>query len=312
MAPYCGFGHTPSSTDFCFFFRFADTLVALSEEVTKLREELKNLKEKGLKSSDSSSLKEIKDDISFIKSTICSVNRQTDSGSKRVPKKGPEAPASPEEAPWKDIRDDINIIKSSLKSLNPTGSDKSASKRGREAPAHSDAAKASRATSSKDTHKTFADVVVRPPKESENGPAPTKKHEAPRKMSTVSNPSTKDATNEGQWVEVIRTRLRTYRKIIGKTQSNSFFQGTESLADLYVGGCDKDTTPEHILNYCKEVLKIEPRECTLLESKYKYYKAFKLKIKLVDRPLVLKPECWPVNTFVNKFQNRRNISNRSK
>ena len=306
------------------FFRVADTLHTLSTEVSSLREEMKSLKENGLKSLDSSLLKEMKDDISFIKSELRKLNPQGQLGSRNcAQKKDAETPAVSENSSLDVIKDDITVLKTSINNLirqKRTESQNSASKKGPEATANSSSAKAgSVVKASIEQSPSFAQVAATPPNETDSGAPLTivssKKPDAPRKTNAATKPREKDA-KEQQWQ--IKTRTRTYRKIVGKRESNTFFQGTERIqstekyAYLYVGGCNRDTTTEHIINYCKEILEIEPLDCFLLESNFTYYRAFKLKIKLADRPLVLKPECWPVNTFVNKFHSRKNISSISK
>ena len=296
------------------FFRVADTLAALSAEISNLREELKDLKQQGLKSSDSSSLKVIKDDITYIKSSLHNLNQQKNRDSQnRTLKKGPETPAVLEDSSLNESKDDVTVLETSPNSVNELirqkriESEKSVAKNGSETTANSNSAKAGNiATTNKGQPPNFAQVAATPPEETNRGPPPTKKREAPRKTSSVTQPPGKNA-NDDQWQ--IKTRTRSYRKIIGKRESNSFFQGTERFADLYVGGCNNDTTTKDIINYCKEILQIEPIDCFLLESSFNYYRAFKLRIRLVDRPLVLKPECWPKNTFLNKFRTRKNRPN---
>ena len=249
------------------FFRVADTLTGLWDEVKSLRAELKALKESGIKSPDTCALKDIKDDIKFIKSSLLNqVRREDTTPPSSSIDKGADTPVSCE---TNQNSSEVDLI-----------------------------------SKSQDLPETFASKAAKAPPAAKKG---TSAKKPPlRKTSTVKlPPPKKDASKDHQWHEVV-TRNRKYRKIVGKGQCNSFFQGTERLIDLYIGGCNTDTTSEQILNHCKEILKIDPKDCTPLESNFNYYKAFKLKIKFEDRESVMKSECWPENTFINKFFKRRN------
>ena len=84
--------------------------------------------------------------------------------------------------------------------------------------------------------------------------------------------------------------------------------GVERILDVFVGGCDKNTTVSDLENYCStNDFRIE--KCEALTTRSEWYNAFKISVLATKRDELLKPEFWPVGIFVRKFFKSRALRN---
>ena len=237
------------------FFRIADTLQGLHDEIAQLKEQVKVLSTQK-SSPDANALKEIRDDLQYIKSSM---------------RKTPQ----------------ISEIEAPVPAVAGPSTAQLTSQNGnfiRDTPSFAE--------------KAAAPAVI--------DKAPKDQSRPPRRSSVKKPPAPKEDPKTVQYTVV--TNKRKYTKVIGNGKNNIFFSGTERLVDLYIGGCKTETTPQNILDHCKHELEVIAKDCTELKSNYNYYKAFKLKIRLQDRPKLLNPDHWPEDTFVNKFYKPRTSS----
>ena len=78
----------------------------------------------------------------------------------------------------------------------------------------------------------------------------------------------------------------------------------ERVYDLFVGGCNSETSADDINNYCKNI-QVYLKKVEVLQTKSEWYKAFKISMMQSDRVKLLNPDSWPKGVFVRKFYNAR-------
>ena len=104
----------------------------------------------------------------------------------------------------------------------------------------------------------------------------------------------------------VYSRSKMKNKTEGTRESNNdSLKCAKKMVDLYIGRCDVDIQPKTVIEYVKNELKIEVIECSELDTRVRFSKAFKLTVELSDRSKLLDLESWPKGIIVRKFYNRR-------
>ena len=109
-------------------------------------------------------------------------------------------------------------------------------------------------------------------------------------------------TND-EW-KVVRNRKphRGNRQVnVAGTRRNPIgLSGVERIYDLFIGGCDRETTVNDIKDYCKS-LGVELKKVELMQTKSEWYNAFKISMKQSERDMLMSADSWPQGVFVRKF-----------
>ena len=109
-------------------------------------------------------------------------------------------------------------------------------------------------------------------------------------------------TNE-EW-KVVRNRKphRGNRQVnvAGTRRNPTGLSGVERIYDLFIGGCERETTVNDIKDYCKS-LGVELKKVELMQTKSEWYNAFKISMKQSERDMLMSADSWPQGVFVRKF-----------
>ena len=129
---------------------------------------------------------------------------------------------------------------------------------------------------------------------------PEARSEIPKKLPQTPAPPKSIAGSRNDF------KPRTKKPIIrGTKQIAGKPLGAVRYADLYVGGCYKNVTPDDITTYCTNSLNIVPNECVALVTKSKRFNSFKITFDYENREKLLDGALWPVNIVVRKFTQPR-------
>ena len=90
-----------------------------------------------------------------------------------------------------------------------------------------------------------------------------------------------------------------------RTKDNETITGATKVADIYLGNCDLDVTPESISGYIYKETNIVVNKCEPLVSRNKNCTSFKVNVKLNDRQKLLSAEVWPEGIVCRKFYSAR-------
>ena len=106
---------------------------------------------------------------------------------------------------------------------------------------------------------------------------------------------------------VVQNRKKRAGNIVGskKANENVRLRGAVQVADIYLGNCTLEVTPESIVDYIRSEMNIEVQNCQPLDSRNRHCKSFKISLKSIDRPKLLVPEVWPEGIVCRKFFNPR-------
>ena len=115
-----------------------------------------------------------------------------------------------------------------------------------------------------------------------------------------SKSSRKNSTAQKHHSDPAYKKKTSRRNISGKRTSEVGLQAAPRILDVFLGGCALDTTPQHIMDYCKKY-DINPKECEFLTSKSKHHKCYKISVFSIDRDTLLDADFWPIGTFVGKY-----------
>ena len=91
------------------------------------------------------------------------------------------------------------------------------------------------------------------------------------------------------------------------TESNNLV-GVQRIMDIFVGGCDKNSSEEGIKKHC-ENLGIQLMKIEQLTTRSEWYKAYKISMKATDREKLMLPDSWPQGIFVRKYFKPRKATN---
>lgn len=104
--------------------------------------------------------------------------------------------------------------------------------------------------------------------------------------------------------EVVRNRKPHRGKrqvnVAGTRRNPTGLSGVEKIYDLFVGGCNRETTINDISDYCKN-LGVELKKVELMQTKSEWYSAFKISMKQSERDTLMSADSWPQGVFVRKF-----------
>ena len=122
--------------------------------------------------------------------------------------------------------------------------------------------------------------------------------------------------HNAEWQVVRNRKLQRGKRqvnVAGTRKSPSGLSGVERIYDLFVSGCNHDTTVDDIKKYCS-ILGVDLKKAELMQTKSEWYSAFKISMKQSDRDTLMKSDSWPQGVFVRKFykaklgrDNRNNI-----
>ena len=93
--------------------------------------------------------------------------------------------------------------------------------------------------------------------------------------------------------------------LVQKRQGNEAIKGAIRQADLYIGNCHNDVTPDSISKYIVDETNIRIVKCESLASRNESCRSFKVTLKISDRQRLLSPEVWPEGIICRKFYSKR-------
>ena len=96
-------------------------------------------------------------------------------------------------------------------------------------------------------------------------------------------------------------RSKKSMNVKGTSESEEDLSGVPRTLDIFVGGCILDTTVNKVINHCKKRGNLSFVECDILEIRSRRSKAFKVSVLAEDRDKLLVPEFWPIGVYVQKF-----------
>ena len=99
--------------------------------------------------------------------------------------------------------------------------------------------------------------------------------------------------NDKGYIEVINQRKKRNIQYGTRKATNNKFKSAQKTADLYIGRCDPEITPEDISTYLKDDLNSLCLKCEELKTRIPFSKAFKVTVYLKDRDQLLDTDCWP-------------------
>ena len=105
--------------------------------------------------------------------------------------------------------------------------------------------------------------------------------------------------------QMVESRKKRRTNIVGERKVNDLgtLKSAVRSVDVYIGNCDLDVSEESLENYMKDEIGITVRKCSLLVSKNKNCKSFKVEMDVNVRPKVLSPDAWPEGIIIRKFYN---------
>ena len=106
-----------------------------------------------------------------------------------------------------------------------------------------------------------------------------------------------------EWQVVRNRKLQRGKRqvnVAGTRKSPSGLSGVERIYDLFVGGCNRDTTVDDIKKCCTS-LEVDLKKVELMQTKSEWYSAFKISMKQSDRDMLMNADSWPQGVFVRKF-----------
>ena len=106
---------------------------------------------------------------------------------------------------------------------------------------------------------------------------------------------------------ILLNREKQNKNVVGsRVSSCGLLRSASRTADLYIGNCDIDVTPESLTQYIYDVKKVKVQKCEQLETKYDNYTSFKITLFVNDRMNLLSADVWPNGIVCRKFYKPRN------
>ena len=106
---------------------------------------------------------------------------------------------------------------------------------------------------------------------------------------------------------ILVNKKKQKKNVVGsRMSSGSLLRSASRMADLYVGNCDVDVTPESIIEYIYSETKIKVQKCEKLETKFDDYTSFKVTMLINDRTNLLSADVWPNGIVCRKYYKPRN------
>ena len=97
------------------------------------------------------------------------------------------------------------------------------------------------------------------------------------------------------------------KRIVGtRMQGGTVLKSAPRTADIYVGNCDVDISPESLQQYIEEEVKIKVKKCEKLITRYDNYASFKVTLFINDREKLLSSDVWPSGIVCRKYYSPRN------
>ena len=123
----------------------------------------------------------------------------------------------------------------------------------------------------------------------------------------ISTDRKSESPTDEEGFRLVQNRKKRAGNIVGsrKAKENEKLRGAVQVADIYLGNCNLEVTPESIVDYIRNEMNIEVQNCEPLESRNRNCKSFKIALKTIDRPKLLVPEVWPEGIVCRKFFNPR-------
>ena len=132
-----------------------------------------------------------------------------------------------------------------------------------------------------------------------SGPNMRNSHNAPSASRPVASASSTQPRTEGA-----RSGHRRRNVIYGTKTNESSLMSGDRIAEIYVGGCNTDTTTDKITQYCAQN-GVTVRKCEALNQTTEWTKSFKVSIPSDVRTKMLEAEFWPRGVFVRQFYKAR-------
>ena len=119
-----------------------------------------------------------------------------------------------------------------------------------------------------------------------------------------------DTQIRDDWQTVTRRkRVGLYGKRAPQTELG--LRGAPRIFDVFIGNCEKTTTTEDLLKYCRE-LNVSINKCELLSDKSVHSRSFKISVDPDTRDAIMKEDFWPAGLYIRKFytaKSRRAMNN---
>ena len=137
---------------------------------------------------------------------------------------------------------------------------------------------------------------------------PERKKTDPRDLDKdLTDKDSKRINDDVGYKDVKGKRKKRKIGIVGskKYTENVLFKSAIKTADIYLGNCDVEVSPEAISEYLKNEMNIITIKCELLESKFTDSRSFKINLNMSDRMKLLSAEVWPQGIICRKFYTAR-------
>ena len=107
--------------------------------------------------------------------------------------------------------------------------------------------------------------------------------------------SSRNVRNTSRRVNIVGTRES------GRgSGSGSGLSGVQRIFDVFVGGCDLETSDDDIKTFCSSN-EVNVKKCESIPTKSEWYTSFKVSVLLSDRDKLLNADFWPRGVFVRKI-----------
>jgi hypothetical protein len=273
-----GYGFMPSND----FGRIADIICAIRDEVCALRIELCETR------SDREKDKKITEDNVIVKSEISDIKMMTQMIQNDLKTKQEKKQLKKESE-----RKRQESEKMTVKDATPLNVRKNQSR--------------IETTSSK-PEEASNDATSVEPKRTSVKEAPTVKEVKTNEKKTY---STVLKNKEGPFTLVQKKKFKKTKNDIKGTKdinnTGASFLAAKKIIDIYIGGCDLNTSSEGLKNFC------EQQDVTVsavyeLNVKGRWYKSYKLSIDIKFENIIMDPEFWYEGIIIRKFINFRNFN----
>ena len=104
----------------------------------------------------------------------------------------------------------------------------------------------------------------------------------------------------------VKKKLQRKRIVSTRMHGGAVLKNSPRRADIYVGNCDVDVSPESLQQYIEEEVKIKVKKCEKLITRYDNYASFKVTLFINDREKLLSSDVWPSDIVCRKYYSPRN------
>ena len=125
------------------------------------------------------------------------------------------------------------------------------------------------------------------------------------KSNNTGSPHMNDSRADKDGFILVNRKTQKKNVVGSRVSSGGLLRSASRTADLYVGNCDVDATPESLIQYIHDVTKVKVQKCEKLETKYDNYTSFKVTLFISDRTNLLSADVWPSGIVCRKYYKPR-------